>query len=568
MECTSCNSSMVFRTGRFGNFWGCSNYPKCHNKLSIKGSGKVFVKKECMQPEHVNLIQGSEQQELLWEFMLHGKGHCVVHACPGTGKTFSLVQGTARLDREKHSVLYLAFNNTIKDEMLTKAPKGVEVRGINQFGYQIITKAFKNTKVDDNKYFKLYNKFFPAISREELKCQTSSAFKVKELVNLCQAYFTDGNDEEKLAEIISKHDIRLPSPQEDKIVKAISKLLVIGKENVKTITFGDQLWLPVVLDLPTPQYDYVCVDEAQDLNAIQHLLIIRTLHSNSRAIIVGDENQAIYSFRGADSNSMDSMTEYLNDTGKDVQHFPLTKTWRCGKNIVQFAKQYVPQIEAHESNPDGKVIDSFDLDFALNDIAVGDMVLCRMNAPLLSLGYKLMRKNKRVCFVGKPFGEAILGLAETFNATDIVDLQVKLNAYEDKETQKLLDKKNQGSKIGRKLEDLSDKVDCIRTYLSMQKENVAVEIFYAEMRKFFCSETMDPDAITLTSIHKAKGTERDRVFYFMPDISFANMTEGEMKEEENLKFVAITRAKNYLCMVHCTKEQLKEHSQDELEIMA
>ena len=591
MDCIKCGSGMAFRTGRWGNFWGCTNFPRCKNTIAIKGSGKVIAK-EIEQPDSVSLIAGSDQQEKIWEFMKNGTGHAVVHACPGTGKTFSTVQGCARLDTSKQSVIYFAFNKTIRDEMLTKAPKGVTVRGLNQFGHQIVTKAFKGAKFDDNKYYKMYNQMFPASTPEETKVQIYGAFKAKELVNLCQSYHIDGRNEDELFELINRHDIRLPAVLSKKIVSAIPELLEAGKKpkvvNEKTVfsfTYGDQLWLPVVLDLPTPQYDMICIDEAQDLNVIQHHLVMRAMYPTTRVIVVGDENQAIYAFRGADADSMRTMSDLLIANGGTVSHFPLTKTFRCGKRIVDVAKQFVPEIEANDTNPEGEVSDVNLLE-SLEEIDNGDMVLCRMNAPLVKLGYKLMRKHKKVRFVGKPFGEQIVGLVEGFEPKDINDLHSKINAYEDKEMRKLEEKKLKGDKIEIKMADLSDKMDCIRVFLSnyemnsfLSCKNGSISDLLASLRDFYLSDTIDADSITLSSIHRAKGTERDRVFYLMPDIGFKDLTPEEEKQELNLKFVAITRAKNHLFFLNTTKDELgaldkeqialmddKEQSEDGLEI--
>ena len=76
----------------------------------------------------------------------------------------------------------------------------------------------------------------------------------------------------------------------------------------------------------------------------------------------------------------------------------------------------------------------------------------------------------------------------------------------------------------------------------------------SKMEKFFCDSQDEKDSITLTSIHRAKGRERDRVFYFKPEISFDGLSEEDERQERNLKFVAITRAKKFLCMVTANDE--------------
>jgi len=243
------------------------------------------------------------------------------------------------------------------------------------------------------------------------------------------------------------------------------------------------------------------------LNVIQHHLVMKAMHANTRVIVVGDENQAIYAFRGADADSMRTMADLLIAHGGTVSHFPLTKTFRCGKKIVDVAKQFVPEIEANDTNPDGEV-SNVNLQESLEEIDNGDMVLCRMNAPLVKLGYKLMRKHKKVRFVGKPFGEQIVGCTD-------------------------------GS----------------------------VSDLLRSLRDFYLSDSFDADAITLSSIHRAKGTERDRVFYLMPDIGFKELSPEEEKQEQNLKFVAVTRAKHHLFFLNTTKDELGQLDQERINLI-
>ena len=75
------------------------------------------------------------------------------------------------------------------------------------------------------------------------------------------------------------------------------------RRNLAMIDFDDMIWIPLVENFPLPQFDVLFVDEAQDFNEMQRQMILRCV-GNNRVVIVGDRNQAIYGFRGADSNSI------------------------------------------------------------------------------------------------------------------------------------------------------------------------------------------------------------------------------------------------------------------------
>ena len=71
-----------------------------------------------------------------------------------------------------------------------------------------------------------------------------------------------------------------------------------------------------------------------------------------RITVVGDNRQAIFGFRGADSNSLDRLKQELN-----ADELGLTRTYRCGKVIVERAQGFVPDLEADENNPDGEIVE-------------------------------------------------------------------------------------------------------------------------------------------------------------------------------------------------------------------
>ena len=152
---------------------------------------------------------------------------------------------------------------------------------------------------------------------------------------------------------------------------------------VSVVDFDDMIWLPRVLELDVPRYDVVMSDEAQDLNVIQQYLALK---AGDRHIVVGDKNQSIYGFRGADSESLKNMREMLAKTARGVVDMPLTLTRRCPKLHVELANRIVPQIRAMDDAPMGKVT-VMTKAAAVSAMKPGDMVLCRVNAELLMVDY-------------------------------------------------------------------------------------------------------------------------------------------------------------------------------------
>lgn len=86
-------------------------------------------------------------------------------------------------------------------------------------------------------------------------------------------------------------------------------------------------------------YDYVLIDEAQDLSAVQ-AEIIKLIWSNDtdcNLTFVGDPNQSIYSFRGSKAEVMDELKEYY-----DADTYMLTKNYRSGQRLLDYAEKVLP----------------------------------------------------------------------------------------------------------------------------------------------------------------------------------------------------------------------------------
>ena len=80
-------------------------------------------------------------------------------------------------------------------------------------------------------------------------------------------------------------------------------------------------------------FQYICVDEYQDTNHIQYLLIKKLAEKNKNICVVGDEDQSIYGWRGADMNNI---MDFEKDFKTCVTFF-LEENYRSTKNIVQGA---------------------------------------------------------------------------------------------------------------------------------------------------------------------------------------------------------------------------------------
>jgi len=85
-------------------------------------------------------------------------------------------------------------------------------------------------------------------------------------------------------------------------------------------------------------YPYICVDELQDTNAAQYLILSNLINESTNLLAVGDDNQVIYEWNGADHKRLKSFKE---DFKPQIIHLPLN--YRCPKCIVEISNKLMVQ---------------------------------------------------------------------------------------------------------------------------------------------------------------------------------------------------------------------------------
>ncbi len=281
----------------------------------------------------------------------------------------------------------------------------------------------------------------------------------------------------------------------------------------------------------------IVAHNCQDINTAQRLLMLKAIKENGRFVSVGDKFQAIYSFAGADSESFDKLS-----TLPDVKLFPLSKSYRCGKNIIKSVQHIVPHIEANESNPDGVIIKADSVD----NIEVGDMVLCRNTYPLVKLCLKFVSEDKKANVMGADIGKSIITLLDQTKESDSEKAFARLYDKLNKTLERVIKKTGLSvDKAMKKAEytNMLEKIKMIETIFSKLPEgNNSVNDISNKINSIFSDST--GNGILLSTIHKAKGLESKRVFIIHPELMPSKFAEKEweLEQENNLIYVARTRA--------------------------
>jgi len=470
------------------------------------------------------MITGTEEQENIWNAIEDSNNHVFVNAGAGCGKTFTIVEGANRLPAGTKAA-FLAFNKSIATELAERLPSDVEAKTFHSFGFAAIRQAGIKTRMSN---FKVNNII------KELLGKDFHVAPVKKLIALIKGSLTEGTDKHAIVDLINEYNINFESDRELKIaLEAIPAILTMCRTQTHHIDFDDMIWLPLVNNYPLPKYDVMFVDEAQDFNEAQRELI-RKCVKGGRCIIVGDKNQAIYGFRGADSNSIGMFYQSLEGGEREISEFPLSISWRCPTSVVREANRFVKEFNAHKDAIAGTVIENAPFNPQSND-----MVLCRYNAPLVSAFYTLISQGKNAYILGRDMSAGLIKAVETITKNDNMGTEEFWEMFQtwyDNNFERLIKQDKKAQALA-----LEDKKDCLEIFV--HKATTVGGIKY-EIKRVF--DNADNGEIMLSTVHKAKGLEADNVYILATD-RMPHPLGGQ--EENNIAYVAITRAKKNLFYV-------------------
>jgi superfamily I DNA/RNA helicase len=272
-------------------------------------------------------------------------------------------------------------------------------------------------------------------------------------------------------------------------------------------------------------------------------MVLALTKPNGCTIVIGDRNQAIYGFRGAGIDAMDVLSGELN-----AIDLPLSISYRNPKAIVNFVNKTFPNIqhEASETASEGKVQNITYRDF-WNIVKPNDMILCRTNAPLVNPAFALIRMGIKAVIVGKSIGDELENLIKRVTKGKDVELNQffsMLSAYYQNQHQRLVEQGKEKQAIA-----LEDKYE---TILVLAEECSSLDDILYKIQTIF-SDTAD--GVVFSSTHRAKGLEAKNVFIIRYDLmphplALKSGNAWAIREEDNCKFVALTRSLNNLYFVN------------------
>ncbi|MCD8489505.1 MAG: UvrD-helicase domain-containing protein [Desertifilum sp.] len=508
----------------------------------------------------------SSYQQSIIDWVKNGKGHGCCNAVAGSGKSTTLRLAAIALEESGISpstIKICVFGKANATDLISKFGKAWEssISTLHSAGWTLLKEhlGIKNPQglIKSNKYKAIAQDMGllskrgvkGSLQREKLLTQEGDFTKLLDLVRLTNQF----PSAEAIRDICAHFDF--PDVREYSIIaSAIAQVLGVGERQAKdrsgmSFDFCDQIWLPVLWGLkPSQPYKFVLVDECQDLNAAQLELVLSLAGDDGRILAVGDPRQAIMGFAGADNRSYQKIVERLQ-----AVELPLSICYRCPKSAIALVKENFPEIpiEAATTATAGNIEAISEADLWSDkpcSLLEGDLVLSRKTAPLVSLCIRLIAKGIAATVKGKAIGEQIKGDLEEiakipgFRFSEFPDA---VNVYRLAKSSKYSGFDNAEQLI----EQLNDKLEALLTiYKSLPNATCVSDLsFYIEA---LFSDEHSP--VTLSTCHRAKGLEAERVFLIRPEdlpMVWRNQQEWQLEQENNLLYVALTRTKAELFVV-------------------
>jgi DNA helicase-2/ATP-dependent DNA helicase PcrA len=457
------------------------------------------------------------EQSAILDFVATSKSNLMIRARAGCGKssTLKLIDATLRTP-----TLVICFNKSIAEEAKASLDfrSTTSIKTMNSIGHGIwSTYLQRKLALDFQKPLTIYRTFIDEAPRAERSHLWALYDSVRNGVDMARSIgYIPAKHAKAKSSLADWHAVerRMDETPLAEVHALVDRVLTesIHLAYEGTIDFNDQVYMPALFGGIFPTFPTVLIDEYQDLSPINRELV-RKLTRSSRQIGVGDEAQAIYEFRGADAKAMPTAIEDFS-----MSVLPLSVSFRCPEVITSNVHWHVPDIRSANA---GGIVES------LEEVSIepSSAVLCRYNAPLLSLAMALLAQGQKVDVAGIDIGARVIKLLSKLGDESMTRTQT-LSAINNWQAEKeSLDSKS-----------AADTAACMRVFAN-SGTTLGTALAYA--RHIFAAS----GEIRFLSGHRAKGMEFDHVYH----LNSSHIKQGG--QEQNIHYVIDTRPRSRLTYI-------------------
>ena len=490
------------------------------------------------------------------------RSDAVVNSVAGSGKSTLLKLAADAISTSNVDIrdcLVLVFNKKNKTALVEKLDSRWQysISTVHSAGYRVLKKylGVRRLEVEESKYRHLAKSldWFDGSDLGQAKVVSLSNFlKLFEFVRLTLSPLTP----QALSELIEHYALDINKQHLVEISQRIDYLFKVGMDSAASearIDHTDMLWLPVVWQInQSPGFKYaqrVMVDEAHILSRLQLEFVLSLAHSQAKMLFVGDPAQSINGFCGADTDSFSNIQTKLQ-----ALSFTLPVCYRCPKTHIELINRLCPEIpiEPRENAPTGsiKVVQEWDLWSETKDsrIKPGDLVIARCSSSLIDLHLKMVVRGIPCNLVGSSLQQDLLNLIEDIAEQSGFDYQkfAEFSQSYLKFKQSIYQENDNGAILLLQLKDQIKAIEAI--YNHFQSRSLAE--LASSIKQLFGSE--DDEAVLLSTIHRAKRMESERVYIAEPltlPLVWESQKQWQSQQEQNLLYVALSRSTKDLFLI-------------------
>jgi len=543
---------------------------------------KELKKNITISIEHTNKTANwinTEQDEAI----IHKEGPCMVLAGPGSGKTRVLTKRIINLINNginPSNILAVTFSNKATNEMNERLEKEhIKECTVTTFHKLGLTILREELSLNNNE------KFFGIIDNDK---QLSIAKKLFE-------------DDYKniLNNINTIKQSRISTNKNNSSVDIYNKAL----RKINALDLNDLIYLTVETFLNKPEtlikyrqkYQWILVDEFQDINDIQYQLL-ELLSDKKNLFVIGDPDQAIYGFRGAKTELINS---FIADF-KEAKLIKLNKSYRCPDTVLKSASLAIKKPDNLLSEKEGTLIElkEFPTDGAeaqwiaseierlisgvsnfsrnsgisnnlfedgtsFKDIAI----LCRtkhlfpaINKALSDHRIPVQSLNTESFLQDQPYNSII---------TELKNIYFGMETHSSKLSKEVLSMFENGMALAFILRRVciehditAEQQKALERITKPYKNNYATFLDDVSLKTGTDEYDSKTENVSLMTIQASKGLEFKYVFIpgceskIIPFQLFDKKNKDELKEEERILYVGMTRAKDKLFMTYSLKRKI------------
>jgi len=470
----------------------------------------------------------------------------IIHALAGAAKTTTLVMLAAKLPVV--STFCGAFNKSIATEMGKRLPSHIESSTMNAVGHRAWgKKTGKRLNVSTDKMYSILSEVtgHPKWRPEDKKTLGANFSSMLRATRLAKSYGYIPSEMKSVGTSVMTADdfyyslgAQIDCDADLMFQEVVDQALIVSIAQAfeGKIDFDDQIYMSTLFGGEFTKYEILMVDEAQDLSTLNHLMLSAMF--SRRIIAVGDPFQSIYAFRGANTSSMDLLTERFS-----MRRMDLSVSFRCPVKVVERARTRAPAMQYPTWAKEG-IVERL-AEWSANTIPDGAMVICRNNAPLLRCAMYLIRNKRGIKLVGFDIGKnltsVMLKLGEKTMPTE--EGLEALKTWETTSIAKASESRHAA---------ISDRAECMRVFIS---STATLEEAVAFAQMIFNAS----GPIQLMTGHKSKGLEAPIVFHLDPwrvpgkkaiQIAESSGDTSQLEQEKNLRYVIETRAMDSLYLIN------------------